>query len=281
MQKCKWKKNIILSSHIPGLSIRSKIIIKTDEASWVQTNYPVVLPLSVRPFVHEEPQEIAKIHALLSLIKDNVKGKITVFFTDKTNLQDLKVLHPYLEDTQKCNRDAQALFTKYQPFLKGFDVVFWNNVIKESPDCLEYSTRIKKFYNTDPRFRYLVNIDSEQTDSDVRIEQFPNTQLYLEKSKADVLQDCVCRLIFAAKGYRFIFYSSKPNTSCEYANRLLLPKNHELTPVHVFLSINKYVVHPQTKEKKYAKKLLQPKKAFLKIYEFFARACSALYGTTR
>lgn len=239
-----WRKNhtSILSNQ--KQMVRGKLAFKTKNIEWLETVSPVIVLISVHSSFHDEISGDLKMDALVSTIKNHVKGKITVLFSDIAHVQTLSL--NFQENLDKafeaCVSSAQALKNRYQQYFENCKVVYWHSYICQDNNYIPFRNLIKNLYETDLIFRDLLQSDAEATYNQARMQLFSNKALFIEKAIKDLLEQCASILVLVNKGYRFQFYPGNPYASIEYVNRFFFSDDEQICWIDVFLSIEKKIV---------------------------------------
>lgn len=206
-----------------GENLTKKITIKTRPASWINSEYPVILPFSIDSYIYESDEGRLKISALLELVKNNVKDKITVLLCDKAHFHTLML---------KCKNDrkvaletslqkANALKNRFKQSLSGCDLFYWEDFINKDNRREEFESLVHGFYHSHEGFKKLIRADVEKTCNEARAKEFPDKSLYILNAELDILEQCIYLLIVANKGYKFEFYPGKRILSADFINTLL------------------------------------------------------------
>lgn len=219
MNKYLFRSNFNVSFLDQLRKIRAKIVVKTLETHWVNTSEPVVITVSIHSAFHDNYEGDLKMNALVSTIKKNVNGKVTILFTER----------------------AKELNFRYQPYFEGCNVMYWHSYICTDPH-LEYCQKvIKNLITQDRLFQQLVQKDAESCYTEDRKLAYPDEDLFMKKNREDIIEHCVCWLVLMKKGYRFQFYPGRPYTSMEYVAKYIAKDEKKLEWIHVFLSVEKKV----------------------------------------
>ena len=221
-------------------SIRAKITLKTEYDHWVDTHEPVVITISTHSVIHNNYEGDLKMNALISIIKNNVRGKVTVLFTEKAHLNVMSLKHKD-NATKVCLHKAQELHFRYQSYFEGCNIAYWHSYICEDPHFVSCKRAIADLFQKDPTFQELIKADANGCYTQERKEEFPNKDLFLEKTAEDILEHCLCWVVLKKKGYKFQFYPGYPYVSMDYAAAHIAPELKKLEWIRVFLSIEKKV----------------------------------------
>lgn len=221
--------------------IRGKLAFKTKELHWLETPHPVVILISVHSAFHEEIKGDLKMSALISTIREHVRGGVTVLFSDVAHLQTVSLA--YGGDRQlafhECLRNAAELHSRYRPYIEDCKIAYWHSYICQDPH-FEISLKfINNLYQTDLAFRSLLDRDVEESYASGFNNTCSNKILYLEKAKMDLLVQCASLFVLAKKGYRYQFYTGCPVPSVEYVECTYIPEEKSVSWINVFLTIEK------------------------------------------
>lgn len=221
--------------------VRGKLAFKTRELHWLGTPHPVIVLISVQSAFHEEIKGDLKMNALLSTIRNHVKGEVTVLFSDVAHLQTMSLNHggnlPQAFHT--CLHEANALHLRYQPYLDGSRIAYWHSYICQDPIFEDSLKFMNEAYLTDASFRYLLDGDADETYEKSANYGNVDKDLFIKKARKDLLEQCACIMVLANKGYRFQFYTGNPFPSVEYVNCTFLAEEERVSWINVFLTIEK------------------------------------------
>lgn len=222
--------------------VRAKLAFKTKDAKWLDTEKPVIILVSIHTAFHENLDGSMKMDSLVATIKNHVKGPITVLLADRAHIRTMSLKYP-ADGAEKCLEDARALNARFQSCFSGCRIAYWHSYIYQDENFEHSLERVKKLAESDPLFRECLQTDALSQNK--HIAEF--TDLFIEKSKEDILEQCACILVLSKKGYRFQFYPGHPYRSTEYVNQRLLPPENRVSWVNVFLSIeSKKLLNPLT-----------------------------------
>lgn len=232
------------------ICINSKLAFKTKETHWLHTDAPVILPISIHSAFHKKITGEMKMEAFISIIKDHVKGKITILLTEKAhlNILSLKFNNNYQKAYEICLKEAQMLEKHFHWLFAGCNIAFWDFFICQDPKYREFQERIKNLYLIDPVFRNHLLADAETTYISDRINEYPDRTLFIEKTIDDIMEQCVCLLVLIEKGYRFQFYPGNQYVAVEYVNHIFFDDEKRMSLIKVFLTIEKKKIIPPTSE---------------------------------
>lgn len=241
MGKYRWRRTCIASFSNQENMIEARVAFKTQEIHWVGTRFPVIAIISTHSAFHEGVEGDLKMNAFISTIKSCTGGGVTILFAEKAHLHALSLR--YKNDLEKalqdCKSTAEKLSHRYQPYLEECNVIFCHTHICQDRDFESSLNKVENLYNTDPLFQKYLYQDAKTSYTPTRKQEFPNENLFIEKTVQDIMYQCVLTLVFAEKGYRFQFYPGRPNVSTEYANQVLIPEEKRISWINVFLSIEK------------------------------------------
>lgn len=222
--RCNSRHHLVIKKALAsGAILTKKITIKTRPASWIHSEQPIILPFSIDSYIYESDDGVLKISALLELIKNNVKDKITILLCDQAHFHTFVL--KYGNDQEKALeislQKANALKNVFQESLLGCDVAYWRDFINKNDRYSEFKNLVYGFYRSHERFKELVKTDVEKAYNEVRAREFPNKKLYILNAELDILEQCIYLLIIANKGYKFEFYPSKRILAADFINSLL------------------------------------------------------------
>lgn len=238
-----WRKNFTAEFANQDKKVRGKLAIKTRETHWIDTEKPVIVLVSIHSAIHGQIDGDLKMNALVSTIKSHVRGKITVLLSDSAHLQvaSLDFHNNVKEAFQESLKSAHAINYRYKNYFEGCNVAYWHSYISQDEYFTSSLNFLRHMQANDFIFQSRLKQDAEASYTPERMQKFPNKTLFMEKTIEDILEQCVCILVLAEKGYRFQFYPGCPCASTEYINRVFLPQNKQVTWIDVFLSIEKKI----------------------------------------
>jgi hypothetical protein len=241
MKIYRWRKNFAASIVQNEQIVYGKLAFKTKETHWLETEKPVIILVSINSVFHERGKGDLKMNALLSIVKNHVKGPVTVLMSERAHLQvmSLKYENNPKKAFDECFRCAQLLYERYQCYFTECKVVYWHSYICEDDNFANSLEILKKLYQEDCQFRDLLYKDAESTYTIERSLHFFDKDLFIEKAIDDILEQCACMLVLAQKGYRFQFYPGQTFTSVEYANQILNAQEKRISWIDVFLTLEK------------------------------------------
>lgn len=239
-------KYIKMELQFPDQTAHAKVSFKTKESTWIDSENPVIIPISLHSIFHDEYKGEIKMNALISVIKDHVKGPITILMTEKAHLHalSLKYNHDYTQAWQECLQASQNLSSRYADFFKYCQVSNWN-YISEDKNYEKAKHFILSLFDNDAIFREYLYKDALSTYTTDRAEVYLDQPLFIQKTIEDIIEQCSALLVMAIKGYRFLFYPGAPLTSQEYV-RSLFPKETPISWISVFLNIEKRRLQDKT-----------------------------------
>lgn len=244
MKRYAWRKNFTAISSGEQTTIKGKLTVKTEETDWIHTREPILIPLSIYSMFHEGLAGDLKMNALLSVIKSEVKGKITVLLTEKAhlNVESLRFSNNVHKALTACQTQARTLVERFKPYFEGCNIVFWQDYIDPHPHYSMFKEKISRLYQTDAEFRSCLKSDAESTYTPCRNLEFPDKELFIHKACEDILEQCCGLLAMADNGHRYLFYPGKQFDSTQYAFRTLAEPEWPLSWIQVFVSIEKKIV---------------------------------------
>ncbi len=220
--------------------IEGKLTFKTKEIEWIETDLPSVIPISIDSCFHQGIDGDLKMNAFLSVLKEQIKGKITILMTEKAHLHVLSL--QYQGDNQSayidCLKRARELESKFAEYFEGTQVVYLDDYIVNDSNYELFSQKIQMMYHSDPAFKNLVNKDAELTYTPERAFELPDKDIYMQKAIQDILEHNVGLLVLVHKGYRFQFYPGNQYLSMDYVNDNIHESDHKISHIKVFLKID-------------------------------------------
>lgn len=244
MSKYVWRKNFTSILQLESHEIKGRLAFKTKDTNWLETTKPVIILVSTHSAFHKEYEGELKMNAFISTIRNHVKGKVTILFSDGAHLKtmSLKYQNNVNKTFEYCLQATQNLVFRYQSYFQNCHIAYWHSFISEDENFSIYLNFLKQFYQYDLRFRELLHIDAENTYTIERMKDYSDKKIFIEKSIEDLLEQCASLLVLAYKGYRFQFYPGSSHQSVEYVNQLFVPENKKVNWVDVFLSIEKKTI---------------------------------------
>jgi hypothetical protein len=238
------RKNFSATYSHNDMTIRGKLAFKTKETNWLDTEAPVIVPISIQSSFHEGMAGYLKMNAFISTIKAHVKGNITILFTEKAhlNVASLRFQNNYQRTFDECLHQAYEVADRFKVFFEGCNIVYWHKYIGHDPSYSFFYDKIIKIYQTDSVFQSHLSADAEITYTSERASEFIDKFLFISKAIEDLLEQCICVLVMANKGYRFQFYPGSQFASVEYVNRMFVDIEKKLSFIDVFLTIEKKTI---------------------------------------
>lgn len=224
--------------------IRGKLAFKTKETGWLDSDQPVIILISSQSDIHAGIDGDLKMNAFISTIRRHVKGKITILLADTAHLSTIYLKHPGRPEQafHSCLESARVLSKRYQSYFEGCNVAYWHSYINGDKNFTAELNRVGELYRADAIFRSLMAEDVEATYTLKRQQEFPDKNLYIDKTIEDLQVQCASESLLARKGYRHQFYTGKSYASTQYFRN-----NHmslQLSWIDVYLSIEKKTVIP-------------------------------------
>ena len=240
MKKYAWRNSVTATISNREALFRGKLAFKTQDTSWIQTNDPVIVLISVASQFHEGIGGDLKMNALMTTIKNNVKGSITVLLAECAHLQTASLAHNGDKSLalQEATKTAKILAERYKQCFESCNVEYWHSYIRKDKAFADALAYAKSLYKDDLYFIQHVKNSAEASYTLDRMHEYPDKAVYIEMTVNDLLEQCACVLVLASKGYRFQFYPGSPCSCTEYINSLL-DKNTQISWIDVFLSIEK------------------------------------------
>lgn len=243
MKKYNWRKNFSYIQSKNNINIKGKIAVKTKETYWIDTDSPIVIPISIYSRFHEGIPGTFKMHALIATMNEHVKGKKTILFTEMAHLKVRSL--KFQEDMQMVFEqsliDAHAIIKRFEQQLVGYKIAFWHEYICQDPSYPYFREKVTQLYEIDPIFREMLSQDAESTYLPKWEKEYPNKPLYIEKAREDILEQCIGLLVQSNKHYKYSFYPGSSFKSVEYANKALLEKDKQIEMILIFISIEKKI----------------------------------------
>lgn len=220
--------------------IRGKLAFKTKTDNWLNTESPVVILVSIDSAFHKPIDGDLKMNALIATISSHVQDKITVLMADYAHFQT--TILDYHDETaafEACLKQNKELVSRYQTCFLSSSLSYWHSYICSDANYHSFLNTVKELYVKNSNFRDYLQADVENTYTEKRKQKYKDVEAYRRKAVEDIFEQCVCLLVLAEKGYRFLFYPGPPLASTEYMIRHLLSPNKQIKWVDVFLSIEK------------------------------------------
>lgn len=236
-----WRKNFSATVSSKERILQGKLAFKTKETHWLDTHHPVVVMISVYSAFHEEGTGELKMNALVSVIRNSVKGKVTLLFCDRAHVQTRSLLHQNNLELafEESLHSSNKLVNRYQSYFNGCSTAFWHSYICQDKKFKTAEALVRDLYQNNHIFRDCVNHDAKAACTNERMEYFLDRTCFIEKSIEDILEQCAGLVVLAEKGVRFQFYPGNPCASTEYLNRMILTPEKRISWVNVFLTIEK------------------------------------------
>lgn len=212
--------------------IKGKLAFKTKETDWLNTQFPVVIPISTHSAFHEGVNGEMKMEAFIATLKQSVEGNMTILMTEKAHLNVWKLKTD--DAFELCMAAAQQLAKRFRKIFEGCTVVYWHDYIDDDPSYSAFKEKVLEMYAHDPVFQHHLREDAIASYGGERKDEFPNKELYIERTILDILEQCVCLLVLKKKGYRKQFYPGRQYAAVEYVNR-----NQLIALIHVFITIER------------------------------------------
>lgn len=237
-----WRNNITVE--LPEL--RGKIAFKTTDTSWLETKAPVIVLVSINSQFHEGQNGVLKLPAMLSTIKNHVRGKITILLSDLAHLQTQILKHAgnRLEAIRECRRQAEALHEQHAASFASCQIAYWHSYISQDERFTAAVEQVRELARQDLQFQKLLESDAEANYTLMRAQEYPERHQFVEKSIEELIEQCASLIVLSNKGYRFQFYPGRPHAATEYANSKLLAAEEQLAWINVFLAIEKKTFKP-------------------------------------
>lgn len=237
MNKYKLRRNYVSNYSNNEEIVRGKLAFKTVETEWLNTDCPVIVLISIHSSFHQGSAGYLKMDALLSTIKNNIKGKIVVLLADTAHLHTSSL--DFCGNTElafnQCKKDADDLLERFKSLFENHEVVYWHAYISSDPVFRDRLSLVKKRYESDAQFQELIIQDAENTYTPGRENKYPHRALFVEKAVEDILEQCASMYVLINKGYRFLFYPGAPYNSVAAIETADKP----LSWINVFLTIEK------------------------------------------
>jgi hypothetical protein len=236
-----WTTRIPIKLFQASFSKYRRIIVKTNSSEWVGIADPVIVIFSIDSLFNEGQKGQLNVKALMSTIKQQVHGPITILLTENAHLHALSL--EYNNDLQQAllqaREMAKSLHKKFAQEFEGCWVAYWHEFVSNDVDYQRFRDQIMSLYENDSVFREMLVKDALSTYTVDRADKFSDKDLYVEKTVLDLLEQCVYELISTKKGYKFDFYPGKQYATLHYVNERLLPVEKRITHVHVSISFEK------------------------------------------
>ncbi len=240
MKKYLWRKSFTAFYTNQTIKIKGKLAFKTQATHWLNTESPVLVLISIHSAFHEGIWGQLKMNALLSVIKESVRGKITVLLADKAHVNVMNIKQPNSLDLSI--QHAYNLNDQFRSYFDGCNVAYWHHYICQDKNYPSNYEKVLKLSQNDSVFQKLLKADAKETFTTKRAAEISDPSLFILRAIEDLLEQCACLLVLSDKGYRFMLYPGNPFTSTEYVNKTLLAKEQQIAFVPIFLTIEKKVI---------------------------------------
>lgn len=228
--------NMRLFSQLENECLKAKIAFKTKTKSWLNTPDLVVIPLSIDTGFHQGIAGRLKMQALIKAIRENIKSRPTLLFTDGAHRHVHSQLFQSNLDRAVRDLSAQAKILQQWilPLASGCNIAFWTEVVLNAP---EFGLAKKYLYSLlahDSVLRALVEQDALQSYTALRQKQFRDKISYIESAKQDIMEYLSYQLVFSQKIFLWQLYPGKEYASSEY-----LQQRNIITmkSIYVFIAI--------------------------------------------
>lgn len=215
--------------------VSGHIAFKTKEIDWLHTSFPVVILISIDSKFNEGIDGYFKMGAFLSTIRDHVQGKIIALIADAAHLHTKNLS----QSEDSTHQKAEELIRHNRSYFEGIEIRFWNSEIMKNESYTALKESFQALIHTDGEFKSFLLADAEMAYTEKRQKEFPNKELFLEKMKDDLIEQCISLQILAKLGFRYLFYPGPPCISTEYVKRNCFQLKNDLQWIDVFVSIEK------------------------------------------
>lgn len=240
MKKYLWRKSFTAFYTNQTIKIKGKLAFKTQTTHWLNTDAPVLVLISIHSAFHEGIWGQLKMNTLLSVIKEAVRGKITVLLADKAHVNVMNIKQP--NSLNLSIQHAHNLNDQFRSYFDGCNIAYWHHYICQDKSYPSSYEKVLKLYHNDSVFQKLLLIDARTTFTSERAAEDSNPSLFIHKAIEDLLEQCACLLVLSHKGYHFQLYPGNPFASTEYVNKTLLDEEHRIAFIPIFLTIEKKVI---------------------------------------
>ncbi len=238
MKHYSLRKNFKAHFEDENTEVRASIAFKTVDTHWLAAEAPSIILVSIHSAFNENLDGHLKMNALVSVIKNHMKGKITILFSDKAHLKTRSLNYENTDLAfEAILADARQLHHRFEKYFDGCDIAYWHKYICFDDHYNACSNIIKQLYEQDSQFRNHLNDDAETVYK--AIDPIYNKLLFTQTTVEDILEQCICILVLAKKGYRFQFYPGKPYAAIEYIIKKILSDDERIDLINVFISIEK------------------------------------------
>lgn len=211
-------KKYVLRRNFTGIAldqdqeIRGKLAFKTVEDGWLYTQSPVIILVSVHSRFHDGVEGDLKMNALISTIKSNVNGKITILFSDRAHLRTTSL--DYQNDIDKafnaCFSSAEELCERYERYFERCKIAFWHSYICQDANFPFALDAVKALYQNDLQFRKTVYEDVEASYTQKGQKQYLDKSLFMQNGIDDLLEQCACLTVLAKRDIGISFIQERP-----------------------------------------------------------------------
>lgn len=237
-----FRKNFSATCSDEEMTIRGKLAFKTKNTDWLNTECCVIVPISIRSTFLAGLVGDLKMQAYTSIIKNHVKGKITILLTEKSHLHVASLRYSpnsYDQALEEESNFAKGIENRFQSHFQDCKIEYWETYINRDSQYSKFQERVARLYQTDSTFKSHILLDAESTYTSERASEFPNKPLFIEKAVDDLLEHCVYMLLIANKGYKFQFYPGSLYSSMDYVNENFIDCEKRVSTVNVCLSMEK------------------------------------------
>lgn len=216
--------------------VRGKLAFKTKETGWLNTESSVIALVSTHSTFHDGINGELKMEAFMGTIKRSVKGKISVLIADTAHY------HAQNERTfDECVESGCKLAMRYQAYFEGCEILYWHSFICKDDLFAQAIVKIEHLAEIDPIFQEHLLVDAEATYTPKRSEEFPDRDVFIERSIRDILGQCASLFVLVARGYRYQIYPGASFKAVEYVNNLFFSIENKLHWINIFLAIEKKI----------------------------------------
>ena len=252
MKKYNWK-NSIICKHIENeKELKAKVVVKTREVDWVNTDKKAVVLISVHSAFHKPFDGEVKMEAMLAAITSCTSQQVTVLFTECAHIQTARL--SFSDDYQLTLKNhlqsAHCLSRRYDASFKECSIAFWHLYIQQDTTYTTWLNECEKLYNTNIDFKFCVTKDALSSCAIERIDAYADKELYIKRAVLDVIEQCVSILVLASKGYRFCFYPGNQNQATKFVIEYFLEQEKRLFWINTFIAIEKKFTNKSLYEEK-------------------------------
>lgn len=213
--------------------IHGKLAFKTRDACWLDTDEPIIVVVSINSSFHEKIWGDFKMNALLTTIKQHVRGKITALFAESAHVHANSLWN---ETFEECLQASHRLQERYASYLENWKIVDWHSYVCRDISYQSSLALLKSLMRENRCFDAMLRKDAEGSYTDERKQKIPDKALFIAKTVDDILEQCAGIMVMANKGYRYLFYPGKSYASVEWIrNSFVL----NISWIDVFLTIEK------------------------------------------